>query len=54
MPVRAWLYVFKKNKKNLSNRVSEPTTTQAVPLLSRARTCVAVCAKKEEKKKEEL
>ena len=45
MPVGAWLYVqTKKNKKKLSNRVPETTTTQAVPSLSRARTCVLVVA----------
>ena len=33
-----------KKKKQLSNRVPETTTTQAVPSLSHARTCVAVRA----------
>ena len=32
------------NKKKLSNRVPETTTTQAVPSLVHARTCVAVRA----------
>ena len=36
MAVRA-----KNKQKKLSNRVPETTTTQAVPSLSRARTCVA-------------
>ena len=53
MSVRAWPYVRGRTKKTkqkkLSNRVPETTTTQAVPSLSRARTCVAVCAKKNKK-----
>ena len=43
MPVVAWPYVQTPPKK-LSNRVPETTTTQAVPSLSRGRTCVAVRA----------
>ena len=34
----------KQTKKKLSNRVPETTTTQAVPSLSCARTCMAVRA----------
>ena len=45
--LRAWPYVRGRTwKKKLSNRVPETTTTQAVPSLSRARTCVAVRGKK--------
>ena len=42
----AWPYVQKIYIYSLSNRVPETTTTQAVPSLSRARTCVAIRAKK--------
>ena len=46
---RTCVAVHAKNKeikinKKLSNRVPETTTTQAVPSLSRARTCVAIRA----------
>ena len=48
VPVRVWPYMRSrtcKKTKQLSNRVSETTTTQAVPSLSCARMCVAVRAK---------
>ena len=42
VPVRMWPSVRGRTwgKKKLSNRMPETTTTQAVPSLSRARTCV--------------